>query len=68
MQILGRAGRQRRGGTFAERTVLAHGVELDPISDFYFLLDARKMSKILPQQQAERISYILENSPLGLFR
>ncbi|GFG23658.1 conserved hypothetical protein [Aspergillus udagawae] len=58
----------KEGGVFLlKRTVLAHGVELDPISDFYFLLDARKMSKILPQQQAERISYMAENPPLGLF-
>ncbi|KAF7160020.1 hypothetical protein CNMCM5623_005566 [Aspergillus felis] len=56
-------GKQGKGFSL-KRTVLAHGVELDPISNFYFLLDARKMSEVLPPQQAERISYILENFPL----
>jgi ATP-dependent RNA/DNA helicase IGHMBP2 len=40
------------------------GVELDPASGFYFLLDARKMSEVPLQQQDERIAYILENFPL----
>ncbi|RHZ68274.1 DEAD/DEAH box helicase [Aspergillus thermomutatus] len=56
-------GKEKKGYSL-ERTVLAHGVELDPASDFYFLLDARKMSEVPPEQQDERISYIMKNFPL----
>ncbi|KAF7166231.1 hypothetical protein CNMCM6106_002127 [Aspergillus hiratsukae] len=56
-------GKEKQGFSL-QRTVLAHGVELDPASDFYFLLDARKISEVPLQQQDERIAYILENFPL----
>ncbi|RHZ74961.1 hypothetical protein CDV55_109139 [Aspergillus turcosus] len=46
------------------RFLLAHGVELDPASEFYFVLDARKMSKLSSQLQDERIAYIEEIFPL----
>lgn len=56
-------GKEKEGYSL-KRTVLAHGVELDPASEFYFVLDARKMSEVSSQQQDERIAYIEENFPL----
>ncbi|KAG2026812.1 hypothetical protein GB937_001602 [Aspergillus fischeri] len=56
-------GKEGKGFSL-RRTVLAHGVELDPHSDFYFRLDACEMSQLPQQQKAERIFYIEKNFPL----
>ncbi|GIJ99306.1 hypothetical protein Aspvir_001436 [Aspergillus viridinutans] len=55
---------KEKQGYLLKRTVLAHGVELDPASNFYFLLDTWEMLEVPPEQQDERISYIMENFPL----
>jgi hypothetical protein len=47
-------------GFSLERTILAHGAELDPASPYHFKLDGTRMSKLEPRICRERVNHVLQ--------
>ncbi|KAJ5556242.1 hypothetical protein N7494_000157 [Penicillium frequentans] len=51
-------------GFSMQRTILAHGLELDPSNPHYFEINCKECSVVPGPQQLERVDYILNKYPL----